>query len=66
MAAPVATRVAVVGLGKMGLAIAERILAAGFPLAVHIGRPGARPISSRLGRRFSAPQRERCMLPTCA
>ena len=33
MAAAVATRVAVVGLGKMGLAIAERIPAAGFPLA---------------------------------
>ena len=28
------TRVAVVGLGKMGLPIAERILAAGYPLAV--------------------------------
>ena len=40
MAAPVATRVAVVGLGKMGLAIAERILAAGFPLAVHNRTPG--------------------------
>jgi 3-hydroxyisobutyrate dehydrogenase-like beta-hydroxyacid dehydrogenase len=35
MAAPVeARRVAVVGLGKMGLAIAERILAGRFPLAV--------------------------------
>jgi 3-hydroxyisobutyrate dehydrogenase-like beta-hydroxyacid dehydrogenase len=40
MDAPVATRVAVVGLGKMGLAIAERILAAGFPLAVYNRTPG--------------------------
>jgi 3-hydroxyisobutyrate dehydrogenase len=39
MDAPV-TKVAVVGLGKMGLAIAERVLAAGFPLAIHNRTPG--------------------------
>jgi 3-hydroxyisobutyrate dehydrogenase-like beta-hydroxyacid dehydrogenase len=40
MDAPVATKVAVVGLGKMGLAIAERVLAGGSPLAVHNRTPG--------------------------
>jgi 3-hydroxyisobutyrate dehydrogenase-like beta-hydroxyacid dehydrogenase len=39
MDAPV-TKVAVVGLGKMGLAIAERVLAGGFPLAIHNRTPG--------------------------
>jgi 3-hydroxyisobutyrate dehydrogenase len=34
MAAPVAPTVSVVGLGRMGLPIAERILDAGFPLSV--------------------------------
>ena len=46
MAAPLAdvsperTRVAVVGLGHMGEAIAERILAAGYPLGVFNRSPG--------------------------
>ncbi|MDX6512277.1 MAG: binding domain of 6-phosphogluconate dehydrogenase, partial [Gaiellaceae bacterium] len=32
-------RVAVAGLGRMGLAIAERVLDAGFPLAVYNRTP---------------------------
>jgi len=40
MDAPVAMKVAVVGLGKMGLAIAERVLAGGFPLTVYNRTPG--------------------------
>jgi 3-hydroxyisobutyrate dehydrogenase-like beta-hydroxyacid dehydrogenase len=40
MDAAVTTRVAVAGLGKMGVPIAERILAAGFPLAVYNRTPG--------------------------
>jgi 3-hydroxyisobutyrate dehydrogenase-like beta-hydroxyacid dehydrogenase len=42
------TRVALAGLGKMGVAIAERILDAGYPLAVHNRTPErAQPLAAR-------------------
>jgi 3-hydroxyisobutyrate dehydrogenase-like beta-hydroxyacid dehydrogenase len=58
VAAPVGTetRVAVAGLGKMGLAIAERIGDAGYPLAVYNRTPErAEPLADRGATVLAAP-----------
>jgi 3-hydroxyisobutyrate dehydrogenase-like beta-hydroxyacid dehydrogenase len=51
-----ATPVAVVGLGNMGLPVAERLLAAGFPLAVFNRTPEkAAPLVERGGKLLATP-----------